>query len=107
MVPTNNASFGRTQEAAHQLPMSQFRAAEDDRAVVQISTVGVSAVIDPDGTVRARTGLFTAEQLRADLPLRTSVTLADWLGDWPGRLVDGLGLSLLVAGAVARLRRSR
>ena len=107
VVPTNNASFGRTQEAAQQLTMSRFRAAEHDRAVVQISTVGVSAVIDPDGTVRASTGLFTAEQLRADLPLRTSLTLADRLGDWPGRLVDGLGLSLLVAGAVARVRRSR
>ncbi len=107
VVPTNNASFGRTQEAVQQLAMSRFRAAEHNRAVVQVSTVGVSAVIAPDGMVQQRTGLFTAEQLRADLPLRTSITLADRLGDWPGRFVDGLGLSLLVARAARRARRSR
>lgn len=107
IIPTNNASFGRTQEAVQQLAMSRFRAAEHNRAVVQISTVGVSAVIAPDGAVLQRTGLFTAEQMRADLPLRTSITIADRLGEWPGRLVDALALALLAASVVARVRRTR
>lgn len=102
VIPTNNASFGLTQESTQQLAMSRFRAAEHGRAVVQISTVGVSALIGPDGDVLASTGLFTADQMAGELPLRTSLTLADRLGEWPGKIVNGLGIVLLVAGVVGR-----
>ena len=105
IVPTNNASFGRTQESTQQLAMSRFRAAEHNRAVVQISTVGVSAVIAPDGAVRRQTGLFTAEQLIAEVPLRTSLTVADRLGSWPGLLVDLVGAVLLGGAVLDRTRR--
>ena len=107
IVPTNNASFGRTRESVQQLAMSRFRAAEHNRAVVQISTVGVSAVIAPDGAIREQTGLFTAEQLRDDLPLRTSLTLADRLGSWPGLLVDLAGALLLGTAGLDSVRRRR
>ncbi len=102
VIPTNNASFGLTQESTQQLAMSRFRAAEHGRAVVQISTVGVSALIGPDGDVLASTVLFTADQMVGELPLRTSLTLADRLGEWPGKIVNGLGIVLLVAGVVGR-----
>lgn len=107
IVPTNNASFGRSQESTQQLAMSRFRAAEHNRAVVQISTVGVSAIIAPDGTVRQRTGLFTAEQMVDQLPLRTSLTLSDRLGSWPGRLMDLAALVLLGGAVVGGARRRR
>ena len=105
IVPTNNASFGRTEESAQQLAMSRFRAAEHGRAVVQVSTVGISAVIAPDGAVRQRTGLFTGEQLIDELPLRTSLTVADRLGSWPGLLVDLAGAVLLGSAVLGRARR--
>ena len=109
LVPTNNASFGLTQESTQQLAMGRFRAVENGRAVVQISTVGVSGLILPDGTVTSSTGLFTAEQLVGELPLRTSLTLAARLGEWPGRVVTGTGLLIVAAGIARRLssRRSR
>ncbi|RPF28238.1 apolipoprotein N-acyltransferase [Georgenia muralis] len=107
VIPTNNASFGLTQESAQQLAMSRFRAAEHGRAVVQVSTVGVSGVIGPDGEVLDRTGLFTAEQMVAELPLRTSLTTADRLGEWPGTVVNVLALVLLVGGLAGRHRRAR
>lgn len=72
------------------------------RAVVQISTVGVSALIRPDGVVLEQTGLFTAEQMIGELPLRTSITLADRLGEWPALVVGVLAVSLLALGVVSR-----
>ncbi|MFN3866227.1 MAG: apolipoprotein N-acyltransferase, partial [Demequina sp.] len=76
LVPTNNASFGDTAESTQQLAMSRLRAIETGRATIQASTVGVSAVIDPRGRVLQETGLFTAEQMHATLPLRDGITPA-------------------------------
>ena len=106
VIPTNNASFGMTQESTQQLAMSRFRAAEHGRAVIQISTVGVSAVIAPDGSVVERTSLFTADQLVAEVPLRTSTTLSDQLGRWLAVAVDCLA-GLLLAGTLVTTLRSR
>lgn len=75
-VQTNNASFGFTAESTQQLAMTRFRAIETGRATAQISTVGVSGIYAPDGSELARTGHFTAEQLVATVPLRTSLTPA-------------------------------
>ena len=106
VVQTNNASFGYTDESTQQLAMSTIRAIELGRATVQISTVGVSAVIAPDGTVSNRTGLFTAEQIVADVPLRTSLTPAAALGIWPAWAVSALAVVAVVVG-MAGARRVR
>lgn len=46
-VPTNNATFGRTDMTYQQLAMSQVRAVEHNRAVVIAATSGVSAIVTP------------------------------------------------------------
>ncbi|MBD3780548.1 MAG: apolipoprotein N-acyltransferase [Micrococcales bacterium] len=108
VVQTNNANFGYSAESTQQLAMSRLRAVESGRATVQVSTVGVSAVISPNGTVAADTGLFTAEQLVARLPLRESLTPATLLGAWPSLVVGALAVAMTVAGAAgaARVRRA-
>ena len=53
VVQTNNATFGRSDESTQQLAMSRIRAVEHGRATVQISTVGVSGVIQPNGALHA------------------------------------------------------
>ncbi|WP_448072957.1 apolipoprotein N-acyltransferase [Georgenia yuyongxinii] len=106
VIPTNNASFGLTQESTQQLAMSRFRAVEHGRAVVQVSTVGVSGIIGPDGVVMDQTGLFTAEQMAEELPLRTSLTLADRLGAAPAVFVQVVALLAVVAGLVRRRREA-
>jgi apolipoprotein N-acyltransferase len=83
VVQTNNATFGETDEAAQQLAMSRLRAVEHGRAVAHVSTVGISALILPDGTEVARTALFTPAVLAARLPLRTPLTVSDRLGGAP------------------------
>ncbi|MDM7853355.1 apolipoprotein N-acyltransferase [Cellulomonas alba] len=108
MVQTNNATFGHSDESTQQLAMSRLRAIEHGRATIQISTVGVSAVIAPNGAVEQQTGLFTADQLVATLPLRDSLTPATRLGPWPARVIDLLAVCAVVAGCAgaARVRRA-
>lgn len=107
VVPTNNASFGVTAESEQQLAMTVFRAVEHGRAAVQVSTVGVSGVVTPNGVVTQRTELFTADALTADLALRTSQTLATRLGTTPDVVVGSVTGLLLVAGIVLGAGRGR
>jgi len=106
IVPTNNASFGWSAQSTQQLAMSRLRAVEHGRATIQASTVGVSAIIAPDGALIERTGLFTAETMMAELPLRTSVTLSDRLGDAPVALAVTVSLAAVAAGIYTHRRRS-
>jgi len=107
VIQTNNATFGYSDESTQQLAMARLRAVEHGRAAVQVSTVGVSAVIAPNGAVLQQTGLFEAAQMVARLPLRESTTLATRLGSWPAWIIDALAVCVVVAGAAgaARIRR--
>lgn len=91
-VPTNNATFGFTDESVQQLAASRVKAVELGRSVVHISTVGVSGLVAPDGSVSEQTELFTQDILSGALPARTELTPAVRLGDWPS--VAGVGVLL-------------
>lgn len=99
VVPTNNATFGFTDESRQQLAISRLRAIETGRSVLQVSTVGVSGFILPDGTLVDESSLFTATTLTGRLPLRTSPTLATRLGSTPEWLLAAAGLLAASAGA--------
>ncbi|WP_253891682.1 apolipoprotein N-acyltransferase [Actinokineospora diospyrosa] len=105
-VPTNNATFGRSEMTYQQLAMDRVRAVEHGRAVVVAATSGVSAIVRPDGTVSQRTELFTPAALVERVPLRTATTIADRLGAWPERVMVAVALAALVFTAV-RARRGR
>ncbi|MEU8540387.1 apolipoprotein N-acyltransferase [Streptomyces sp. NPDC048717] len=108
-VPSNNATFGRSEMTYQQLAMSRVRAVEHSRSVVVPVTSGVSAVIRPDGKIVARTALFTPDVLVEKVPLRSSQTPATRLGILPEALLVALGAAGLgwsVFRAV-RVRRSR
>lgn len=103
-VPTNNATFGRTQMTYQQLAMSQVRAVETGRSVVVAATTGVSAVIAPDGHLQQRSEFFTPAVLTADLTLRTDITPAVRMGVAPQVAI----VVIAVAGfLVALARRTR
>ncbi len=106
VVQTNNATFGFTDESVQQLAMSRLRAVETGRAVVHISTVGVSALVAPDGSLQSRSGHFTQEVLQGRLPLRTGLTPAVRVGTLAELVPAGLAL-LLAAAAGVRTRRRR
>ncbi|MDE9367406.1 apolipoprotein N-acyltransferase [Luteipulveratus sp. YIM 133132] len=102
-VQTNNATFGRTAESEQQLAISRLRAIEHGRSVVHISTVGVSALITPDGRTHEGSSLFTRKALVGQLPLRTATTWADRAGRVPEAVVSVIAGLLLLRGI--RVRR--
>jgi apolipoprotein N-acyltransferase len=85
--------------------MDQERAVEHGRAVIVAATSGVSAIIGPDGHITAQTGLFEPATLVATVPLRSTTTLADLLGDWPERVMVLGGLVALGFGIAVAVRR--
>jgi apolipoprotein N-acyltransferase len=104
---TNNADFGRTDESVQQLAIARIRAIETARTVVNISTVGTSAIVLPDGTIDQELPWYEPGVMVADVPLLTTVTPAVLVGrqlEWLAAIV-GLG-GLLIAGMGARGRRA-
>ncbi|WP_062520451.1 apolipoprotein N-acyltransferase [Demequina silvatica] len=104
IVPTNNASFGHTAESTQQLQMTRMRAIESGRWAIQISTVGVSAVIDPAGRVIDGAELFTADHLVERVGLRSDITPAvrlGWFIGWAFLIVPTVVALLAVRRRVA------
>ncbi|MGY0488431.1 apolipoprotein N-acyltransferase [Streptomyces sp. WG-D5] len=106
-VPSNNATFERSQMTYQQLAMDRVRAVEHGRAVMVPVTSGVSAVIRADGSIEQQTGMFEPATLIADVPKRTSQTLATRAGAWPEALLvaigaGGLGLAFVRSRAGRR-----
>ncbi len=106
-VPSNNATFDRSEMTYQQLAMSRIRAVEHSRTVTVPVTSGVSAIIMPDGKITQRTGMFVPAYLVQKVPLRTSETPATKLG-----ILPEMALVLVAAGGVgwavgSGLRRRR
>jgi apolipoprotein N-acyltransferase len=106
VVQTNNATFGFTDESVQQLAMSRLRAVETGRSVIHISTVGVSALITPDGHTVVQSGHFVPEVLQHVLPLHDQQTIAVRVGAVPEIVLSTAGV-LLTALAGRQTRRRR
>ncbi|WP_246231770.1 apolipoprotein N-acyltransferase [Nakamurella aerolata] len=106
VVQTNNATFGYTNETYQQQAMSRVRAVQYGRTVLISATSGVSAVINTDGSVSGRIGLFTPGYLTPSVPLINKTTPGTVLGgpaEW--LLTAAAPLALLVLWLVGRLRK--
>jgi apolipoprotein N-acyltransferase len=102
LAPTNNADFGRTEENVQQLAIARLRGIETGRSVVQVSTVGVSAILRPDGRTIARLPTFEPGSMVEDVPLSSATTPATVLGDSVDWAVGGFAVASLLAGGLAR-----
>ncbi|MEU0337453.1 apolipoprotein N-acyltransferase [Streptomyces bobili] len=94
-VPSNNATFDRSEMTYQQLAMSRVRAVEHSRTVTVPVTSGVSAIIMPDGEITRKTGMFVADSLVQKVPLRSSETPATKLG-----ILPEIALLLVAAGGL-------
>ena len=107
-APTNNADFGEfTDESVQQLAIARIRARELGRTVVNVSTVGTSAIIHPDGSEHDRLPTYTPGVMVDDAPLSTTMTPAVLGGRQIEWLVSGLGIGALIAGFTLRFGRRR
>jgi apolipoprotein N-acyltransferase len=103
--PTNGATFRGTEVQSQQLASSRLRALETGRWVVQVAPTGYSAVITPDGHVVAKTKIGKATVVQRTVGLRTGLTIANRVGDWPAAI---LAVVLIAVGWWAeRRQRSR
>lgn len=117
LAQTNNADFGRTDENTQQLAIARLRAIESSRPLVNISTVGSSAVIAADGSTVQSIPAYQPGVLLTTVKLGTGTTPAIAAGAALEGFVSLLGLAVLVLarilligtgyGEASRRRRSR
>ena len=106
-VQTNDADFeldGQTGETGQQLEMARMDAITTGRSVAVASTIGISALIEPNGAILAQTKTWQRAELDARLPLVSELTPADHAGDWPELIIVILTAAALLwsaAGTIA------
>ena len=99
---TNDAWFGHSSARHQHLQISRMRAIEAQRYLLRAANDGISAVIDPRGTVIAQAPEFKPAVLAATLVPRRGATPYLRVGNWP---VVTLALTALVLAVVGRRRR--
>jgi apolipoprotein N-acyltransferase len=102
IVTTNDSTWGDTAASREHVIMSQVRAVETGRWIVQAAISGESAVVDPRGRVVAHTQLFVPAILRFDVPTSSARTVYVRWGDW---FPWACGLAVLLVLAAGALRR--
>ena len=108
MFQTNNADFRGTDENLQQLAFARMRAIETGRSVVNISTVGTSQVIAPDGSTIDQLPEAEPGYMLTEVELRTGLTPAVILGSGiQFVLLWGSLATLITVGIVVRERSRR
>jgi apolipoprotein N-acyltransferase len=107
MFQTNNADFRGTDENLQQLAFARMRGIETGRSVVNLSTVGTSQVMAPDGTTLDGLPADVAGHMLTEVPLRTGLTPAVVIGPAVKAVLGwGSAVALIVLGiGVAVMRR--
>ncbi len=98
---TNNATFGKSNQAAQQLQIARARSAEFSKETFAVSTTGFTAHISNKGEILQKLPQFQSEYLEATVNGYGGQTIASRLSSW---IWIGL-LSLLIV--LTRLRYSR
>lgn len=104
---SNNADFGRSDQSAQQLAIARIRAMELGRSVVNVSTVGLTAAIGPDGEILQQLPWFTAASLVQDVSLINTVTPAALFGGQIEFGLSGLAVALLAGSSIYPAPRRR
>lgn len=97
---SNNADFGRTDESVQQLAIARVRALELGRSVVNISTVGTSAIMLADGSTLDQLEWYTPGSMVADVPTSSAITPAVAFGRQLEWLVSAFALLVLLLGGI-------
>jgi apolipoprotein N-acyltransferase len=106
---TNNADFGYSDETFQQVAIAKLRALETGRTVVNISTVGKSAIFNADGSTVGELDWYTADAMLETVELRSGVTPAHVLAQ-PFELLNalavaGLAISIWITNRTQSVRR--
>ena len=99
---SNNAWYGDSLAPHQHLQISRLRAIETARPLLRATTNGISAVIDPDGTVRLRSPQFEQHVLRAEAQPQRGTTPYVRHGDGPLLILLLLALAALLLPPLRR-----
>jgi apolipoprotein N-acyltransferase len=99
-VATDDAWFGSSDGPYQHAQATTLRAVETGRWIVRAASTGISGIVAPDGTWRARSGLQTQETIAGTLgaPVTTFYT---HVGPQP----IGLAMLVFALAAIAPWRR--
>ncbi len=97
IVQTNNSDFGTTNESAQQLAIARLRAIESGRVVVNISTVGLSAIVLPSGEVVDSLEAYKPGIMRKRLDLLVDKTPAMVFGGSIDLIINFAALGIMVS----------
>lgn len=111
MVQTNSSDFGKSVQGVQLAAISKMRAIETGRTVVSISTVGVSGIYAPDGTVIEELESFKPGAMVSEISLRSDITPAMIFGRYIEPTAFALTLLLsfwaIISTLAIRLRGRR
>ncbi len=79
---TNNATFGRSNQAAQQLQIAQARSAEFGKETFTVSTTGFTAHINNRGEILKKLPQFKADYLEASVMRYEGQTVASRIPSW-------------------------
>ena len=99
LAQTNNADFGKTSENLQQLSIARLRAIETGRSVVNISTVGTSAIISPTGSTIDTIPAYQPGAMLTAVPLSSTLTPGMAFGriiEWAIGAIGIIGLLLIL-----------
>lgn len=94
ITQTNNATFGRSAQAAQQLQITRARAAELNKEIAVVSTTGYSGLIDNSGNLVEKIPQFEPGNLEIEIEHRPTNSIAGQLGSFFWLLVGFLALLL-------------
>lgn len=108
VVLTNDSWWGKTSGAYQHASFASLRAVETRRWVVQCANGGISLIVDPSGTVRTSTALFTRAEFVADIGVRSDETFYVKHGDVVAHLCLIVSAMMMILSVLqSRLNRER
>ncbi len=101
---TNDAWYGNSSAPYQLLAMSAMRSVETHTPMVRVANTGISAVIEPDGNITARTELFTRGTEIRTVPWRRGRTIYSIVGDLFAEICFGLSIVGLLLAMISPRR---
>jgi apolipoprotein N-acyltransferase len=105
MVQTNSSDFGKSEQGAQQAAISRMRAIETGRSVVSISTVGVSGIYAPDGSVMSELEPFKPGFMVEEIALRDELTPAVVFGKYVEPSAAAMSMAMFFLSIASLTRR--
>jgi apolipoprotein N-acyltransferase len=107
VVITNDSWWGNTSGVYQHASFASLRAVETRRWVVQCANGGISMIVDPTGTTRLATSLYSKTRFVGDIFLRSEMTFYVKYGDFIAQLCLAASVMILMAAVIQKRKEER